>query len=58
MIDVHEGDCFNHTAFMPDTSVDAVVTDPPYALTSIVKRFGNEGAKPVTANDAYQRASC
>ena len=27
-------------AGLPDNSIDAVVTDPPYHLTSIVKRFG------------------
>ncbi|WP_419900616.1 DNA-methyltransferase [Roseomonas sp. USHLN139] len=26
--------------------VDAVITDPPYHLTSVVKRFGKEGAAP------------
>lgn len=27
-------------------SVDSIVTDPPYGLTSIVKRFGKEGSAP------------
>ena len=26
--------------------VDAVVTDPPYHLTSIVERFGKDGSAP------------
>lgn len=30
----------------PDCSVDSVVTDPPYALVSIVKRFGGANAAP------------
>jgi site-specific DNA-methyltransferase (adenine-specific) len=42
---------------LPDHSVDSVVTDPPYALVSIVKRFGGENAAPAKGNEAYQRAS-
>lgn len=41
---------------IPDGTLDAVVTDPPYALVSIVKRFGAEGAAPA-AGDVYARAS-
>ena len=39
--------------------VDAVVTDPPYHLTSIVKRFGKEGSAPAQfgTDGAYARAS-
>ena len=39
--------------------VDAVVCDPPYHLSSIVKRFGGENAAPamVGATGAYARAS-
>ncbi|MCA3704278.1 MAG: site-specific DNA-methyltransferase [Methylobacterium sp.] len=39
---------------MPDASIDSVVTDPPYALVSIVKRFGGENAAPV--NNAGTKA--
>lgn len=42
---------------LPDASVDSVVTDPPYALVSIVKRFGAEGAAPTKDGDVYSRAS-
>lgn len=42
---------------LPDNSIDSVVTDPPYALVSIVKRFGNANAAPAKGNDAYMRAS-
>lgn len=45
---------------LPDDSVDAVVTDPPYALVSIVKRFGKPGATSAKSNGAsgvYARAS-
>jgi site-specific DNA-methyltransferase (adenine-specific) len=44
----------------PDNSIDSIVTDPPYALVSIVKRFGKEGAAPSQdhhAGGAYARAS-
>ncbi|RWD71684.1 MAG: site-specific DNA-methyltransferase [Mesorhizobium sp.] len=42
---------------MPRDSVDSVVTDPPYHLTSIVKRFGPDDAVPAKDRDgAYRRA--
>lgn len=44
----------------PDASVDSIVTDPPYALVSIVKRFGKPGSAPGQdhhAGGAYARAS-
>lgn len=37
---VHAGDCADAIKTIADNSIDAVVTDPPYSLTSIVKRFG------------------
>ena len=40
------GDCLEKLKDIPDNSVDSVVTDPPYHLTSIVKRFGKEGSAP------------
>jgi len=51
-------DCRNVLACMADDSVDSVVTDPPYHLTSIVKRFG-PGAKAARfgTNGAFSRAS-
>lgn len=42
---------------LPDNSIDSVCTDPPYALVSIVKRFGKPGSAPAKGNDAYMRAS-
>lgn len=42
---------------LPDNSIDSVCTDPPYALVSIVKRFGGKNAKPANDNDVYARAS-
>lgn len=40
--------------------VDSVVTDPPYHLTSIVKRFGKEGSAPAKSDGptgVYKRSS-
>jgi DNA modification methylase len=57
---LHGGDCLDILATLPADSVDAVVTDPPYHLASIVKRFGKDGAAPASGNGAtgvYKRAS-
>lgn len=46
-IEILQGDCREVIAArIPDCSIDAVVTDPPYHLTSIVKRFGSATASP------------
>lgn len=52
-----EGDSRNVLKGIPDCSIDSVVTDPPYALVSIVKRFGAEGSKPTKDGDVYARSS-
>jgi DNA modification methylase len=41
----------------PDNSIDAILTDGPYALVSIVKRFGGANAAPAKGNEAFTRAS-
>jgi DNA modification methylase len=56
-VKLHCGDCLQVLAGMPDACVDSVVTDPPYALVSIVKRFGGANAAPAKGNAAYMRAS-
>jgi site-specific DNA-methyltransferase (adenine-specific) len=41
-------------------TVHSIVTDPPYGLVSVVKRFGKEGSAPAKSNGAtgvYKRAS-
>ncbi len=43
---LYNEDCLLALKRMPDNSIDEMVTDPPYALTSIVKRFGNETKLP------------
>jgi DNA modification methylase len=58
---VHGGDCLDVLRRMESCSVDSVVTDPPYALVSIGKRFGADGAAPpkdyAGGSGVYQRAS-
>lgn len=54
--------CADMRAAVPqlaENSVDSSITDPPYHLTSIVKRFGAENAAPakVGKTGAYARAS-
>ena len=56
-VELRGGDCLDVVRAMPDCSIDAVVTDPPYALVSIVKRFGAVGAKPTKDGDVYSRSS-
>lgn len=53
------GDCREQLKSLPDNSVDSGVMDPPYALVSIVKRFGSETAAPAKqgSDGAYARAS-
>lgn len=54
---LYHGDNRDVLRQLPDNSIDSVVTDPPYALVSIVKRFGSANAAPAKGNDAYMRAS-
>lgn len=53
------GDMAERLRELPDNSVDSCVCDPPYHLTSIVKRFGAENAAPAKAGKtgAFARAS-
>jgi site-specific DNA-methyltransferase (adenine-specific) len=58
--DLHHGDCLDVLPTLDEASIDAVVCDPPYHLTSIVKRFGGENAAPAKSDGAtgvYGRAS-
>jgi site-specific DNA-methyltransferase (adenine-specific) len=50
------GDMRKRLRDLPDASVDSCVCDPPYHLTSIVKRFGGENAKEVRAG-VYNRST-
>lgn len=56
-VTLHSGDCLDVIRSLADASIDSIVTDPPYALVSITKRFGKPGSKPPKAGDAYARAA-
>jgi site-specific DNA-methyltransferase (adenine-specific) len=54
-VTLHEGDCL---AVMPALGAegvrfDAVITDPPYHLKSIVERFGKPGSAPAKGIQGY-----
>lgn len=51
---IHQGDCLEILRTLPDRSVDAVVTDPPYHLTANKK--GGSGAASVNLDSPYGRA--
>lgn len=56
--DLLHDDCRRVLANMADNTVDSVVCDPPYHLTSIVRRFGPGQAPAQFGTDgAYARAS-
>lgn len=55
---LHCGDSLDILKGLPADSLDACVTDAPYHLTSIVKRFGgNQAAVKSGKTGAYKRAS-
>lgn len=57
-IRVEHGDSRDVLKTLADASVDSVVTDPPYALVSIQKRFGKPGSAEAKDRDGlYKRAS-
>lgn len=59
-VTLYSGDCLPVLATLPEASIDSVVCDPPYHLTSIVKRFSAENAaacKVGKTGGAYARAS-
>ena len=56
---LHHGDSRDVLKTFSDNSIASVVCDPPYALVSIGKRFGADGAAPAQfgTDGAYARAS-
>lgn len=54
-VTVHHGDSREVLDTLEAESVDSCVSDPPYALTSIVERFGSDTAAP-PAGGVYARA--
>ncbi len=60
MIRIFHGDSREVLRGLPSNSIDGSVTDAPYALVSIGKRFGSQTAAPVRgegASGVYKRAS-
>src|SRR5271156_3342581 len=57
--ELHCGDCLAVLPTLAENSIDAACCDPPYHLTSIVKRFGGENAAPAQfgKDGAYARAT-
>lgn len=56
---VYEGNCLDVLPRLDESSVHACVTDPPYHLASIVRRFGADDATPAKSNGTgvYTRSS-
>lgn len=56
---LYKGDCLDFLSLIDDDSIDSCVTDPPYHLTSVVKRFGKEGSAPAKhgTDGLFERAS-
>ena len=44
---LYNGDCMEVLDRLKENSIDCIVTDPPYGLTSITKRFGKDESVPV-----------
>jgi len=54
------GDCLVGMTTLEADSIGAIITDPPYHLTSIVERFGDEDAAPAKSDGptgVYARAA-
>lgn len=51
-VTVHHGDSRDVLKTFADASIDSVVCDPPYALVSVVQRFGNSPRSEATENTA------
>jgi site-specific DNA-methyltransferase (adenine-specific) len=51
-INLYHADCREALRQLADNSIDSVVTDPPYALVSILKRFGADNAAPLVSGSS------
>jgi hypothetical protein len=58
-VTLYLGDCLDVLDRLPENSVDAVITDPPYHFDTIVQRFGKDGAAPAKfgTDGVFSRAS-
>lgn len=43
---LYQGNMLDMLEVIESKSIDSIVTDPPYGLTSITKRFGKDGSAP------------
>jgi DNA modification methylase len=59
MINLYNGDSRDILKTLEENSIDSCVTDAPYGLTSIVKRFGKENSAPAKEgiDGRFQRLS-
>lgn len=48
---LYNGNMLDMLEVIEKESIDSIVTDPPYGLTSITKRFGKEGAAPASTKN-------
>lgn len=67
MLEIHKGDCLEELKKLPENSVDAIITDPPYGLEFMGKEWdkfktgerksfvGGGGDVTDKTNDAYMR---
>jgi len=59
-VTLHPGNCLDVLDRLPESHFDSALTDPPYHLQSIVKRFGGPDAAPASfgkESGAYKRHS-
>jgi len=56
---LYNGDMLQVLKTLDENSIDTCITDPPYHLTSIVKRFGKENSAPAKygTDGVFQRVS-
>lgn len=56
---LYNGDMLEILKTLPENSIDTCICDPPYHLTSIVKRFGSKNAAPAKygTDGAFSRTS-
>ena len=48
---LYHGSMLDMLEVIESNSIDSIVTDPPYGLTSITKRFGKEGSAPASTKN-------
>jgi site-specific DNA-methyltransferase (adenine-specific) len=48
---LYNGNMLDMLEVIKPNTVDSIITDPPYGLTSITKRFGKEGSAPASTKN-------